>query len=89
VEVRDALRSVGLDVRAGVHTGEVELRGNDVSGVAVHTAARVSALAGAGEVLVSKIVTDLVPGSGIRFLDRGEHDLKGVPGSWRLFAVRD
>lgn len=88
-ELRNALRAIGLDVRAGVHTGEIELRGSDVAGVAVHTAARVSAIAGAGEVLVSRIVTDLVTGSGIQFVDRGEHDLKGVPGSWRLFAVAD
>jgi class 3 adenylate cyclase len=89
LELRDALRAIGLDVRAGIHTGEIELRGSDVAGVAVHTAARVSALAVAGEVLVSKIVTDLVTGSGIRFEDRGEHELKGIPGEWRLFTVLD
>jgi class 3 adenylate cyclase len=89
LELRDALRAIGLDVRAGIHTGEIELRGSDVAGVAVHTAARVSALAVAGEVLVSRIVTDLVTGSGIPFADRGEHELKGVPGQWRLFTVLD
>ncbi len=81
------VRSLGLEVRAGVHTGEVEMRGNDVSGMAVHIGARVSALAGAGEVLVSGSVPPLVAGSGITFADRGEQQLKGVPGMWKLFAV--
>lgn len=81
------VRAVGLEVRAGVHTGEVELRGDDVGGIAVHVGARVAALAGAGEVLASRTVTDLVAGSGIVFEDRGEHALKGVPGTWRLFAA--
>jgi pimeloyl-ACP methyl ester carboxylesterase len=81
------VRSLGLDVRAGVHTGEVEIRGEDLSGIAVHIGARVSALAGAGEVLVSGSVPPLVAGSGISFEDRGEHELKGVPGKWRLYAV--
>jgi class 3 adenylate cyclase len=81
------VRSLGIDLRAGLHTGEIELRGDDVAGVAVHIGARVSALAGAGEVLVSRTVTDLVAGSGIQFDDRGEHELKGVPGSWTLYAV--
>jgi class 3 adenylate cyclase len=84
----ESVRSLGLDIRAGLHTGEIETRGDDVAGVAVHIAARVSALAGAGEVLVSRTVTDLVVGSGIGFEDRGEHELKGVPGTWRLFAVK-
>jgi class 3 adenylate cyclase len=88
-ELRDALRPIGLDLRAGIHTGEIELRGSDVAGVAIHIAARVSAVAGAGEVVVSRIVTDLVTGSGIRFADRGENHLKGVPGSWRLFTALD
>jgi class 3 adenylate cyclase len=83
----EAVHPLGLDIRAGLHTGEIETRGDDVAGVAVHIAARVSALAGAGEVLVSRTVTDLVVGSGIRFEDRGEHELKGVPGRWTLFAV--
>lgn len=85
--VRDAVRQVGLDVRIGLHTGECELMGDDVGGVAVHTAARVAALAGAGEVLVSSTVKDLVAGSRIEFADRGTHELKGVPGEWCLFAV--
>ncbi len=85
--VRDSMRSVGLDIRAGLHTGEIELRGDDVAGVAVHIGARVSALAGAGEVLVSRTVTDLVAGSGIQFEDRGQHELKGVPGTWHLYSV--
>jgi class 3 adenylate cyclase len=84
----EAVRSLGLEIRAGLHTGEIETRANDVAGLAVHIAARVSALARAGEVLVSRTVTDLVVGSGIEFEDRGEHELKGVPGAWRLFAVK-
>jgi class 3 adenylate cyclase len=85
--IRDVLRSLDLEVRAGVHTGEVELRDDDISGIAVHTAARVAAAAAAGEVLVSRIVVDLVAGSGLSFATRGEHSLKGVTGEWGLFAV--
>jgi class 3 adenylate cyclase len=85
--VGDRARALGLDVRAGVHTGECELVGDKVAGIAVHTGARVAALAGAGEVLVSQTVKDLVAGSGLDFLDRGEHDLKGVPGRWRVYAA--
>jgi pimeloyl-ACP methyl ester carboxylesterase len=85
--IRDAVRSLGLEVRAGLHTGEVELRDHDISGIAVHLAARVAATAGAGEVLVSRTVVDLVAGSGLTFAARGEHALKGVPGQWELFAV--
>ncbi|HSC93248.1 MAG TPA: adenylate/guanylate cyclase domain-containing protein [Gaiellaceae bacterium] len=81
------VRELGLAIRAGVHTGEVELRGDDVGGLAVHIGARIAALAGAGEVLVSRTVTDLVAGSGLAFGDRGEHELKGVPGRWQLFAA--
>ena len=81
------MRALGVEVRAGLHTGEVEVRGDDVAGVAVHIGARVAALAGPGEVLASGAVPPLVAGSGIQFADRGEHELKGVPGSWRLFAV--
>ncbi|MGE5690697.1 MAG: alpha/beta fold hydrolase [Pseudomonadota bacterium] len=77
----------GLAIRAGIHTGEVELRGDDVGGMAVHIGARIASLAGAGEVLVSRTVTDLVAGSGLVFDDRGEHELKGVPGRWQLFAA--
>ena len=80
--------AVGLQVRAGVHTGEVELAGNDVRGIAVHTGARVAAEAGAGEVLVSQTVKDLVAGSEIELEDRGVRTLKGIPGEWRLYAVR-
>jgi class 3 adenylate cyclase len=85
--IRDSVRSLGVDVRAGLHTGEIELRGDDVAGVAVHIGARVSATATGGEVLASSTVKDLVAGSDIDFEDRGEHELKGVPGTWRLFAI--
>ena len=74
-------------MRAGLHTGECEVMGEDIGGIAVHTAARVSALAGPGEVLVSRTVKDLVAGSGLEFSDRGVHSLKGVPDTWQLFAV--
>ena len=83
----DATANLGIDIRIGLHTGECEVRGDDLGGLAVHIAARVVALAGPGEILVSSTVKDLVVGSGIEFADRGEHDLKGVPESWRLFAV--
>jgi class 3 adenylate cyclase len=89
VAIRDAVGALGLHVRAGVHTGEVEMRDADISGIAVHLAARVAATAAPGEVLVSRTVVDLVAGSGLTFTDRGEHALKGVPGEWRLFAVED
>jgi class 3 adenylate cyclase len=86
--IRDAAQaSVGLQVRSGLHTGEVDLVGNDIGGIAVHIGARVSAQARPGEVLVSSTVKDLVVGSGIDFEDRGEYELKGVPGSWRLWAA--
>lgn len=88
VAIRQAARSLALDVRSGAHVGEVELRGDDVTGIAVSTGARVMALAEPGEILVSRTVVDLVAGSGLEFDDRGEHGLKGVPGTWRLFAVR-
>ena len=84
----DGTHALGIDVRAGLHTGECEIRGDDVGGVAVHVAARVSEESRAGEVLVSRTVTDLLAGSDLAFDDRGERELKGVPGSWRLFAVR-
>ena len=83
-----AVSSLGIQIRAGLHTGEVQLRGTDVGGIAVNIGARVASLAGPSEVLVSRTVTDLVAGSGIEFEDRGEHTLKGVPGEWRLYAVR-
>jgi class 3 adenylate cyclase len=85
--VVDDVRGLGLEVRAGLHTGECELAGDAVRGIAVHTGARVASLAGAGEVLVSSTVRDLVAGSGIEFADRGAHELKGIPGEWRLYAV--
>lgn len=84
----EAVKATGLDIRAGVHTGEIELRGSDVGGIAVHIGARVGALAGAGEVLVSSTVKDLVVGSPFDFEPRGNHALKGVPDEWQLFAVR-
>ncbi len=85
--VTAAVRRLGIEVRAGLHTGEVEMMGDRVSGICVHTGARVAAVAGPGEVLVTSTVRDLVAGSGIRFGDRGPHSLKGVPGEWRLFSV--
>jgi class 3 adenylate cyclase len=85
--VRDAVHDIGIEVRAGLHTGEVERRGAAVAGLAVHVGARVAALAGANEVLVTSTVRTLVLGSGITFADRGQHRLKGVPDQWQLFAV--
>jgi class 3 adenylate cyclase len=85
--IRDAVRSLGIEVRAGLHTGECEVRGDDIGGIGVHIGARVSALAGPNDVLVSGTLRDLVIGSGLEFEDRGAHQLKGVPGNWRLFAV--
>ena len=87
--IRESAHKLDIDVRLGLHTGEVEGRGDDIAGIAVHIAARVAATAEAGEILVSRTVTDLVAGSGLEFEDRGEHELKGVPDRWRLFAVRD
>lgn len=83
-----AARAIGVELRVGMHTGECEVRGDNLGGLAVHIAARVGALAGASEVVVSGTVKDLVVGSGIEFDDRGDHELKGVPGSWKLFSVR-
>jgi class 3 adenylate cyclase len=85
--IRDAVQTLGIEVRAGLHTGECEVRGDDIGGIAVHIGARVSALAGPNDVLVSSTLRDLVIGSGIEFEDRGTPELKGVPGEWRLFAV--
>jgi class 3 adenylate cyclase len=85
--IGDALAEHGIRVRAGLHTGEIELRENDVAGIAVHIASRVSALAAPGEILVSRTVVDLTGGSGITYDARGEHQLKGVPGTWPLFAA--
>ena len=86
--IRDSVRHLGLQIRSGLHTGECELRGETIGGIAVHTAARVSAFAGPEEVLVSRTVVDLVAGSGLEFSDRGDHALKGVPGTWKLFSVK-
>ncbi len=86
--IRDALRQSGLDVRSGLHTGEVTRRDDSVAGIAVHIGARVSGLAEPGEVLVTRTVRDLVAGSGIAFDERGEHTLKGVPERWSLYAAR-
>jgi len=85
--IADEIRPLGIEVRAGLHTGECEMIDDDVGGIAVHIGARVAALAGAGEVLVSSTVKDLVAGSGLRFRDRGSRSLKGVPGEWHIFAV--
>jgi len=85
--IRGALRPLGLEIRTGLHTGECELRGDDVSGIAVHIGARVAAAANAGEVLVSGTLKDLVTGSGLRFVERGVHRLKGVEGEWPLHAA--
>jgi class 3 adenylate cyclase len=83
----DAVRPLGLEVRAGLHAGEVELAGDKVEGIAVHIGARVAALAGPSEVLVSQTVKDLVAGSGLTFEDRGELELRGVPDRWHLYRV--
>jgi class 3 adenylate cyclase/pimeloyl-ACP methyl ester carboxylesterase len=85
--IRDGARRLGIGVRAGLHAGEIEARGDDIGGIAVNIGARVAALAGADEVLVSRTVTDLVAGSVLTFSDQGEHELKGIPGRWRLFSV--
>jgi class 3 adenylate cyclase len=80
-------QQMGLPLRAGVHTGEIEVRGRDVGVIAVHAAARVMAQSGANEVLVSRVVTDLVAGAGLKFTERGAFELKGIPGQWELFAA--
>ena len=87
MSIRDAVQSLGIQVRAGLHTGECEVRGDDIGGIAVHIGARVSALAGPNDVLVSSTLRDLVIGSGLEFEDRGIQELKGVPGEWHLLAV--
>jgi pimeloyl-ACP methyl ester carboxylesterase/class 3 adenylate cyclase len=86
--IREGLHPLGIEIRAGLHTGEVEVMGDDISGMAVHIGARVAALAGPGEVLVSRTVRDLVSGSGFEFEDRGIHALKGIPEPWQVYAVR-
>ncbi len=85
--LRDAVRRLGLETRAGLHTGEVEVRGADVGGIAVHIGSRVASLAKPGDVLVSRTVKDLVAGAGIAFAERGAHELKGVPEPWQLYSV--
>lgn len=87
LEIRRAMRDLGLEVRAGCHTGEMELTKDGVSGIAVHIGARVAALAGRGDVLVSQTVRDVTAGSALVFADAGEHELKGVPGRWKVFRV--
>ena len=85
--VRDALRSLDIDLRVGVHTGEIELRGDDIAGLAVIIAQRIQAAAEPGQILASRTVVDLVAGSGIGFTDRGARNLKGIPGDWQLYAL--
>jgi len=85
--ISESMRGLGIGIRAGLHTGELEMRGSDVGGLAVHIGARVMGLAGEHEVLASSTVKDLVVGSGPDFEDRGAHELRGVPGEWRVFAV--
>jgi len=85
----EAAEATGLSIRAGVHTGEVERRGDDIAGIAVHIGARVASLAEGGDVLVSASVPPLVVGSGLEFEDRGDHELKGVPGTWRIFRLME
>ena len=86
--IAEEIHPLGIDVRAGLHTGECEIMGEDVGGIAVHIGARVASLASAGEVLVSRTVKDLVAGSGLQFADRGTQTLKGVPGDWQIYAVQ-
>ena len=85
--IAEGVRTLGIEVRTGLHTGEVEVMNGDIGGLAVHIGARVMGAAAPGEVIVSSTVKDLVVGSGIEFAERGRHELKGVPGEWRLFAV--
>jgi class 3 adenylate cyclase len=87
--VRDKVRSLGLEIRAGLHAGEVQLIGSHIAGIAVHIGARIASRANPSEVLVSSILKDLVAGSDIEFSDRGHQALKGVSGEWHLFAVSD
>jgi len=81
------VHALGIRIRAGLHTGEIERRAGDVAGIGVHIAARVMALGDADEVLVSRTVKDLVAGSGLRFTDRGTHELKGIPDAWQVFGA--
>ncbi|HTY33204.1 adenylate/guanylate cyclase domain-containing protein [Mycobacterium sp.] len=86
--IRDVVEDLNLQIRAGLHTGEIEMVDGDIHRIAVHVAARIMALAGASEVLVSGVMAPLVLGSRMAFDDRGSHELKGVPGTWPVFAVR-
>ena len=85
--IRDAVRGLGLKIHAGLHTGEIEISGRQVSGIAVNIAARVVAIAAADQIVVTRTVKDLVIGSGLQFADRGHHELKGVPDCWQLYSV--
>jgi class 3 adenylate cyclase len=87
--IRESVRDLDLSIRAGIHTGEIEVADDDIAGLAVNVAARICSIADANQVLVSRTVTDLVAGSSLHFADRGEHQLKGVPGEWRLHSVED
>jgi class 3 adenylate cyclase len=87
LSIADAVSDLGLQVRVGLHTGEIELRGDDIGGISAHVGARVAALAAPDEVLVSRTVRDLVAGSGLMFVDRGQHELKGVPDRWNVYAA--
>ena len=87
LQIRSTLQTLGLEVYQGLHAGEIDLRGDDVSGIAVHIAARVQALARPGQVLVTRTVKDLVVGSNLGFASRGQHELKGVPETWEIFEV--
>jgi class 3 adenylate cyclase len=89
LRVRDGVRGLGLDIRVGIHAGQCEISDGDVSGIAVHLAARVLSVAGPGDVLVSGTVRDLLFGSEVTFEDRGRHHLKGIQGEWQLFALQD
>ena len=86
--LRELLRAAGIEIRAGLHAGEIELRGTEIGGIAVHIAARISAEAGAGEILCSSTIKDLVTGSELGFVDRGRRQLKGVPQDWQIYAVQ-
>jgi class 3 adenylate cyclase len=86
--MRDVVARLGLEMRIGIHTGQIELTETGVVGLGVHIGQRVSSLASAGEILVSRTVVDLLAGSGLAFADHGEHQLKGVPGTWGVFALR-
>lgn len=88
-EIRERVRSIGLEVRIGLHTGEIEIRGDDIAGIGAHIASRIESLAGPGEILVSRTVRDLVTGAGLQFEDRGAYVLKGVPDEWNVYAVLD